>query len=773
MGEKIDGTHESDSSPSRHRIDDRSDGVIAPQNDAKLPPWQRLQQRQGNHAVQQLLRAGVVQTKLRISEPGDAAEQEAERAAGAVTGVTEAAREPLPIRTPADPLNQPTPERAVQSGGQPLPEAERAFFEDRFGRELGAVRIHHDSAANEAARTLSARAFTVGTDIVFGQGEFQPGSDQGRHLLAHELAHTIQQSESPFSIQREVSFELQDAQLPKGGKPADLAEDEARVQEWLREHAPLITAAEAKFRVDRRAIAGAIAWEALRNVRSWSLRAVGPGKVHYDELIKKSAAQEVEEAGYLPNRQPNRRAEVLATPAGAVVYIGAIMAAFADEAEKPHSGGWQGEDIRLRPEILTNAYQAETPSSWREHLEQKKPGQALQPGNEMALWVTAHLKFLEGAVGKPCVPQSRSIPGAPHLIKTAQPPPEARGLPNLSKLRFAELQAELQRLELRLELFSGDMDPHQRKRTEYEIDLVKGALAPMEETRKQADQKPADNRGLADWIIRAQQNGFVLFNPKFRPERDLQAIVKGDKIGTIDPGQSEPLPALVLFQDQVKVEMKRWIAAGCFGAKQPLWLNSLITAGDGSQRVGLHGAGRAVDFYYQSPTPARVIESLEALAQGSYELGLPFASGFFPGKSLPEREAAAQSEYQTALVVAAAAQQTATAQDKAKAHPEAPALPILKDGLLLSRTEVFTSQATVTGSEASAAAKEPGQGAGGAEKLPIKLTWSRVSAGADKRAYEYLEDAALKDKIANLRGKGYTLAVFPDNPGHVHLGQSK
>ena len=227
MGEKIDGTHESDSSPSRHRIDDRSDGVIAPQNDAKLPPWQRLQQRQGNHAVQQLLRAGVVQTKLRISEPGDAAEREAERAAGAVTGVTESAREPLPIRTPADPLNQPTPERAVQSGGQPLSEAERAFFEDRFGRELGAVRIHHDSAANEAARTLSARAFTVGTDIVFGQGEFQPGSDQGRHLLAHELAHTIQQSESPFSIQREVSFELQDAQLPRGGKPADLAEDDA------------------------------------------------------------------------------------------------------------------------------------------------------------------------------------------------------------------------------------------------------------------------------------------------------------------------------------------------------------------------------------------------------------------------------------------------------------------------------------------------------------------------------------------------------------------
>jgi hypothetical protein len=82
---------------------------------------------------------------------------------------------------------------ALHGGGHPLPESERAFFEPRFGRDFGQVRLHTDSRAAESARTVNARAFTVGRNVVLGAGEYAPGNTEGRRLLAHELAHVIQQ----------------------------------------------------------------------------------------------------------------------------------------------------------------------------------------------------------------------------------------------------------------------------------------------------------------------------------------------------------------------------------------------------------------------------------------------------------------------------------------------------------------------------------------------------------------------------------------------------
>ncbi|MEM9292151.1 MAG: DUF4157 domain-containing protein [Acidobacteriota bacterium] len=86
-------------------------------------------------------------------------------------------------------------EEAIRSlgSGAPLPAAERAFFEPRLGVDLEAVRVHSGERAASAAESVSARAFTLGSDVVFGQGEFRPGSAEGRRLIAHELAHTVQQ----------------------------------------------------------------------------------------------------------------------------------------------------------------------------------------------------------------------------------------------------------------------------------------------------------------------------------------------------------------------------------------------------------------------------------------------------------------------------------------------------------------------------------------------------------------------------------------------------
>lgn len=88
----------------------------------------------------------------------------------------------------------------LKSGGQPLSDVERGFFEPRLGTDLGDVRIHDGGVANETAVALNAHAFTTGKHVVFAPGKYAPGTDEGRRLLAHELAHTIQQTRTPGTI---------------------------------------------------------------------------------------------------------------------------------------------------------------------------------------------------------------------------------------------------------------------------------------------------------------------------------------------------------------------------------------------------------------------------------------------------------------------------------------------------------------------------------------------------------------------------------------------
>ncbi|MFN0140308.1 MAG: DUF4157 domain-containing protein [Pyrinomonadaceae bacterium] len=88
---------------------------------------------------------------------------------------------------------------AISSGGQTLDSATRGFFEPRYGYDLGRVRIHTGDAAAESARKLNASAYAFGQDIVFGAGRFAPTTGEGRTLLAHELAHVVQQQNQPMA----------------------------------------------------------------------------------------------------------------------------------------------------------------------------------------------------------------------------------------------------------------------------------------------------------------------------------------------------------------------------------------------------------------------------------------------------------------------------------------------------------------------------------------------------------------------------------------------
>jgi hypothetical protein len=85
----------------------------------------------------------------------------------------------------------------VNSGGAPLDTGVREDMESRFGQDFGDVRVHTDGAAHESAKSVNAQAYTVGSDIVFQRDTYDPSSDAGKHMIAHELTHVVQQRNGP------------------------------------------------------------------------------------------------------------------------------------------------------------------------------------------------------------------------------------------------------------------------------------------------------------------------------------------------------------------------------------------------------------------------------------------------------------------------------------------------------------------------------------------------------------------------------------------------
>lgn len=80
-----------------------------------------------------------------------------------------------------------------QGSGQSMPEKDRAFFESGFGQDFSRVQVHTGPAAASLSSELNARAFTVGSDVFFGEGQYRPESEEGQRLIAHELTHVVQQ----------------------------------------------------------------------------------------------------------------------------------------------------------------------------------------------------------------------------------------------------------------------------------------------------------------------------------------------------------------------------------------------------------------------------------------------------------------------------------------------------------------------------------------------------------------------------------------------------
>ena len=110
---------------------------------------------------------------------------------------------------------------AARAGGRRLDPATRAYFEPRFGRDLGDVRVHDDPAAARSARLIGAKGYTVGADIAFARGRYAPDSTAGRALLAHELAHVVQHGAASDTVFRSED----DAPVASASEVLRLAEE--------------------------------------------------------------------------------------------------------------------------------------------------------------------------------------------------------------------------------------------------------------------------------------------------------------------------------------------------------------------------------------------------------------------------------------------------------------------------------------------------------------------------------------------------------------------
>jgi hypothetical protein len=116
--------------------------------------------------------------------------------------------------------------QVLRSPGQPLDAATRAFMQPRFGHDFSQVRVHTDARAAQSAQAVSAVAYTVGRDVVFGAGQFDLNRGSGRRLLAHELSHVVQQSDAASDPDRVVMGDTSSHQEREAESAADTVLDD-------------------------------------------------------------------------------------------------------------------------------------------------------------------------------------------------------------------------------------------------------------------------------------------------------------------------------------------------------------------------------------------------------------------------------------------------------------------------------------------------------------------------------------------------------------------
>lgn len=171
---------------------------------ARLSPITPLLQKQGEEEKKESTDEDSVQLKSSDNETPAGEEEAIVQAKGKSTG------------TPSAASGIESTLQSSKGGGAPLDQATRNFVEPRFGMDFSQIRIHTGSNAVQMSNQLNAQAFTHGNDIYFNSGKYDPGSSNGKHLLAHELTHTVQQTDSSKnSIQKKPKYQAKYAHAIK------------------------------------------------------------------------------------------------------------------------------------------------------------------------------------------------------------------------------------------------------------------------------------------------------------------------------------------------------------------------------------------------------------------------------------------------------------------------------------------------------------------------------------------------------------------------------
>jgi hypothetical protein len=333
----------------------------------------------------------------------------------------------------------PRSEIDLSEAGRQLDTPTRDYFTQQYRHDFTDVRVHTSPAAAASAAHLGAAAYTFGEDVVFARNRYQPTSRAGLRLLAHELAHVVQQrghTETGQSDPREAmagsrslenAADVAAARAVAGSAPAPLGRAPALaiqmqrasgLEMWqervdpdieaqrleafniIRSHRSHIVAEAARFKVAPEAIAGAILWEALENPYHRSIMRLGPGKVHPTERFGLSEAQKVEAEGRV--RTPaddDERDRTLHQAAGAITYIAAIMRRHADNYLHIAK-----VDISTNVGVLCTLYQGGNSEVRAGRLKEKRktdPNAQPQMGDEMGPWVERNIDTIRGWVQPP------------------------------------------------------------------------------------------------------------------------------------------------------------------------------------------------------------------------------------------------------------------------------------------------------------------------------------------------------------------------------------
>jgi hypothetical protein len=192
---------------------------------AKAPNRAQVQGHKSPHPILALQRSLGNQAVLRMRQrrlpvgSTDANEQQADRVATAVMRMPDAAghhaanENGIPLQLASSGPSTATAAMApasvhevLRSPGRPLDSSVRGFMEARFKQDFGDVRVHDDARAADSAHSVSALAYTVGRDVVFGASQYAPETTAGRTLIAHELAHVLQHNPEQPVVRRAVEF---------------------------------------------------------------------------------------------------------------------------------------------------------------------------------------------------------------------------------------------------------------------------------------------------------------------------------------------------------------------------------------------------------------------------------------------------------------------------------------------------------------------------------------------------------------------------------------